>query len=385
MRTVFILAVAAATMLSRGALGETIRIGVSAPLTGDSISMGISIEQGAELAVSRINRARGILGYQVELIARDDEAKPDRAVEIAGELINQQHVAATIGFVNTDVALAAQPLYQAANVPVLNIAAAGSRIPVQFQPPDYPANYIFQMAVSNSMEAAAIVQEALTRRGFKAPALLTEETTDGQEGRAALKQALTEAATGLAMDETFRPGDRDMTTPLARARQANADVILVFGLPRDLAVLANSMGRLGWKLPIMGNSALATATFVNLSGLNGEGASMPEIFLQRGDTGQHVGFIAEYLRTFKVYGIAASGPAALGFDSVYLLKAAIEQAKSTDGPKIREALEDLGTKVEGLVTTYDRPFTSKDHNAATADLLEFAMIRNGFIVAAHER
>ena len=49
--------------------------------------------------------------------------------------------------------------------------------------------------------------------------------------------------------------------------------------------------------------------------------------------------------------------AAQGYDSIYLLAAAIKQANSTEGPKIKAALEDLKTPVEGVVTTYNKPFS----------------------------
>ncbi len=74
---------------------------------------------------------------------------------------------------------------------------------------------------------------------------------------------------------------------------------------------------------------------------------------------------------------------AQGYDSVYLIAAAIKQAGSTDGAKIREALENLNTKVEGVVTTYDKPFTAKDHNAISRNMVVFGKVQDGKIVYAN--
>jgi len=63
--------------------------------------------------------------------------------------------------------------------------------------------------------------------------------------------------------------------------------------------------------------------------------------------------------------------------------AAIKQAKSTEGPKIREALESLQTKVEGVVTTYDKPFTKDDHEAITANIPVFGEVKEGRVVFAY--
>ena len=75
--------------------------------------------------------------------------------------------------------------------------------------------------------------------------------------------------------------------------------------------------------------------------------------------------------------------AAQGYDSVYLLKAAIEQAKSTEGRKVRAALEDLQTKVDGVVTVYDHPFSAADHEAITANIPVFGVVQGGRVVIAH--
>jgi branched-chain amino acid transport system substrate-binding protein len=76
--------------------------------------------------------------------------------------------------------------------------------------------------------------------------------------------------------------------------------------------------------------------------------------------------------------------AAQGYDSIYLLAAAIKQAGSTDGPKVRAALEDLKTPVEGVVTTYDRPFTHDDHDAITANIPVFGEVKGGRVVYAYD-
>ena len=66
-----------------------------------------------------------------------------------------------------------------------------------------------------------------------------------------------------------------------------------------------------------------------------------------------------------------------------MLAAAIKQAGGTDGPKIREALENLSEKVDGVVTTYDKPFTPADHEAISANIPVFGLVKNGRVIPAH--
>ena len=75
--------------------------------------------------------------------------------------------------------------------------------------------------------------------------------------------------------------------------------------------------------------------------------------------------------------------AAQGYDSVYLLAAAIKQAGSTDGRKVREALENLNEKIEGVVTIYDKPFSATDHEAITANIPVMGLVKGGRVVPAH--
>jgi branched-chain amino acid transport system substrate-binding protein len=111
---------------------DPIKIGVAGPFTGGSAPMGVSMRDGVKLAVAEINAKGGVLGRQIQLVERDDEAKNERGVQIAQELINKEKVVATVGYINTGVALASQRFYQEAKIPVMNNVATGSIITQQF-------------------------------------------------------------------------------------------------------------------------------------------------------------------------------------------------------------------------------------------------------------
>src|SRR6218665_133978 len=97
----------------------------------------------------------GVLGRPLQAIERDDEAKNERGVQIAQELINKEKVSAAVGYINTGVALAAQRFFQDARIPVMNNVATGSVITHQFD--DQPENYIFRNSAHDSIQAPMIV------------------------------------------------------------------------------------------------------------------------------------------------------------------------------------------------------------------------------------
>jgi len=373
-----LLALTGAVAFCAGAFAaDPIKIGVDGPFTGGSSSMGVSMRDGVRLATEEINKSGGVLGRQIQLVERDDEAKNERGVQIAQEFINKEKVVAVVGYINTGVALASQRFFQEAKIPVLNNVATGSIITHQFD--KEPENYVFRNAAHDSIQAPMIVEEAVTRRGFKKVAILADSTNYGQLGREDLEKALKAKGITPVAVEKFNIKDVDMTAQLLKAKEAGAEAVLTYGIGPELAQIANGMTKLGWKVPMVGSWTLSMANFIDNAGPGGDGARMPQTFIQEPTTPKRKAFIASYLGSFKPKNNRIDSPvsAAQGYDSIYLLAAAIKQANSTEGPKILAALEDLKTPVEGVVTTYTKPFAKGDHDAITANIPVFGEVKGG--------
>ncbi len=376
-------ATALISLSSLSLAADPIKIGVAGPFTGGSSSMGVSMRDGVRLATDEINKAGGVLGRQLLLVERDDEAKNERGVQIAQELINKEKVTATVGYINTGVALASQRFFQEAKIPVMNNVATGSVITKQFEKD--PDNYIFRNSAHDSIQAPMIVEEAITRRGFKKVAILADSTNYGQLGREDLEKALAAKSIKPVAVEKFNIKDVDMTAQLLKAKEAGAEAVLTYAIGPELAQIANGMTKLGWKVPMIGSWTLSMANFIDNAGPGGEGARMPQTFIQEPTTPKRQSFIISYLKTFNPKNARMDSPvsAAQGYDSVYLLATAIKQAGSTDGPKIKAALEDLKTPVEGVVTTYNKPFSKTDHEAITANIPVFGEVKGQRVVYAY--
>jgi len=362
---------------------EPIKIAVSGPFTGGSSSMGVSMRDGVRLAVDEINKSGGVLGRQIVAVERDDEAKNERGVQIAQEMINKEKVVAAVGYVNTGVALASQRFYQEAKIPVMNNVATGSVITKQFE--KEPENYVFRNAAHDSIQAPMIVEEAISRRGFKKVAILADSTNYGQLGREDLEKALKAKGVTPVAVEKFNVKDVDMTPQLLKAKEAGAETVLTYGIGPELAQIANGMTKLGWKVPLVGSWSLSMGSFIDNAGPSGDGARMPQTFIQEPTNPKRQAFIISYLKTFNPKNARMDSPvsAAQGYDSVYLLAAAIKQAGSTDGPKVRAALEDLKAPVEGVVTNYIKPFSKINHEAIGANIAVFGEVKGGKVVYAY--
>ncbi len=376
-------AISLASLGSLTLAADPIKIGVAGPFTGGSSSMGVSMRDGVRLAIDEINKAGGVLGRQLLAVERDDEAKNERGVQIAQELVNKEKVTAAVGYINTGVALASQRFFQEAKIPVMNNVATGSIITHQFD--KEPENYIFRNSAHDTIQAPMVVEEAVTRRGFKKVAILADSTNYGQLGREDLEKALSVKGIKAVAVEKFNIKDVDMTAQLLKAKEAGAEAVLTYGIGPELAQIANGMTKLGWKVPIVGSWTLSMANYIDNAGPGGEGARMPQTFIQEPTTPKRQSFIVSYLKTFNPKNSRMDSPvsAAQGYDSIYLLAAAIKQANSTDGPKIKDALENLKSPVEGVVTTYNKPFSKADHDAITANIPVIGEVKGQRVVYAY--
>jgi len=357
---------------------DPIKIGVSGPFTGGSAPMGVSMRDGVKLAVAEINAAGGVLGRPLQLIELDDEAKNERGVQVAQELINKEKVVATVGFINTGVALASQRFYQEAKIPVINNVATGTVITKQFD----KDNYIFRTSASDSIQARMIADQAIDKQKFTKVAILADSTNYGQLGREDLEKVLAEKKITPVAIEKYNIKDVDMTAQLLKSKQGGAQVVLTYGIGPELAQIANGMEKLNWRVPIIGSWPLSMGNFIDNSGKNGNGARMPQTFIQDGTTPKRKAFIEAYQKAYKIDRMPSAVSAAQGYDSVLLLAAAIKQAGSTDGEKVRLALENLNSKVEGVVTTYDKPFSPTDHDAIKRNMVVMGEVKNGRVVLA---
>ena len=361
-----------------------IKIGLDGPFTGGSSPAGISLRNGTRLAVEEINRNGGVLGRPLLLVERDDEAKNELGVQIAQEFIDKEKVAAVVGLANSGLALAASRFYQDARIPVVVSGATATVITHQFD--NEPDNYIFRLSMPDFIQAYLIAEEAVTRRGFKKVAILADSTNYGQLGREDLEKSLAAKGIKPVAEEKFNIGDVDMTAQLLKAKEAGAEAILTYGIGRELAQIANGMTKIGWKVPMIGSWTLSYSNFIDAAGPPGEGAIMPQSFIQEPSTPKRKAFIDSYLKQYspKLDRIEVPSPAAQAYDSVLVLAAAIRQAGSLDGPKIRAALEDLKTPVEGVVMTYNHPYSKTDHEAFTANIPVIGMVKGERVVYAYD-
>ncbi len=362
--------------------GGTIKIGVSGPFTGGSAPMGESMRNGIRLAVSEINSVGGLMGRQIELVERDDQADNATGGRIAEELAGNANIVAGIGIVNTGVAMASIDAWQKAKKPMMIAVSTGPVLTSKFAPPNAPDNYIFRVSFTLNLDARMQVED-LKRRQVSRVAVMADTTAYGEAGLNAFREAATRAGLEIVSVERFKVGEQDMSVQVRNARAQRPQSLVLWGIGPELAAIATEARSQGLSVPLVGSWTFSMKNFIDPAGRAAEGALMPQTFIQESGSAAKNSFLLAYYKLFKDPIIPSPMSAAQGYDGMYLLAAAIRQAGDTDGPKVRAALESLKRKVTGVITTYDKPYNREDHDAITSNMVVMGKVHNGRVEYAY--
>jgi len=373
---------------------DTVKLAITGPFTGGSAPMGASMRDGAKLAIAEINAAGGIpvgsVKMKIDVIERDDEAKNERGALIAQELAAMSDLSGVIGSVNTGVVMAGDRHLQEKGITKIITPAAGSASMTQWVGKAQDLS-IFRFAAHDGIQAAMVVEEAINRK-FTKVAILHDATNYGVSGRDDLQREIKKAGDKLKVvaTEKFNIGDKDMTAQLLRAKSGGAEAILIWAIGPELAAVANGRAKMGMTAPLIGGWTLSMSNFIDNAGKNGNGALMPQTFIEDPITPKAKTFIEAYHKAYNVNRIPSAVSAAQGYDAVYIFAAAVKQAGSPDTHKIKAALEDLKEPIRGVIAVWKHPYTKWDqnnvetHEAFRREHCVMGMVQDGKVIFAHE-
>ena len=359
---------------------EPIKIGLSGPFSGGSAPMGNSMRLGIQMAVDEINTyVGGVLGRRIVLVERDDAANPDKGQAIARELVDTEKVVATVGIVNTGVALKSIDIYQNAKIPLVVAVSTGTEVSRRFAPPNAPHNFVFRMSPRTGVSNAFLARHLVEARGLRQIGILADDTGYGEAEMGDLVKALATHGVTPVRVERFGIGDRDMRAQLDAVRAAGAQALVMSGIGPELAAIAKTKAEMGWTVPTFASWTVSMRNFLDQAGPAGDGVMTVQSFIPGSENTRHRQFVSEFASRFGKEAMESAMSAAQGYDAMRVLFNAISSAGTTDGDKIRFALEQLNRGVEGVVTTYIQPFTPDDHDAITENMLVLGVVRQGRI------
>ena len=359
---------------------NTLKIGVIGPFSGASADFGLPMLNGIQLAVDEINAVGGYSGRKLEIIRKDDEAKPDVGLKLSNELVAEK-VVATIGFCNTGVAAKSLEVFQANKLPLIIPCATGTPLTAKFPAAE---SYIFRTSAKDGIQAPFVVED-IVKRGWTKVAIFADTTGYGEAGFQDVAKALAAKNLKPVFVARFALGIKDLSEELKAARTAGANVIFSYTVGSENAVIATGKQALGWKVPQVGAWALSFPYFIDGAKEAAEGALMAQTFIAEPSNSYRAAFLTSYARKYKVNKIPVPMAAAQGYDAVYILLYSLFNVKDGNfkGPAIKAALENKIRTYYGVVATYDQPFSAQDKDATTQHLLVMGMVKNGAVTFAY--
>ena len=363
---------AASVLLATGGLSapvlaqETIRIGLVTALSGQSARAGEAITRGLAVAIDEINAKGGLLGgRKLELVRRDDEGNPAKGVVAARELIFKDKVAVLFGGLDTPVSMAIVPLANAEKVPFMGPWAAGTPITKNGATP----NFAFRVSAVDEIVNKAMLQYAQTTFKAASPGMILVNNPWGESNEKGLTAALAAKGMKAVGIEKFEANDVDIVPQLSRLKAAGADSLFMVGNVGPSAQVVKSLDRMGWKVPIVSHWGPAGGRFTELAGPSAKNVHFVQtysFFSKPTPVGEKVmsALKAKYPDIKGPDDVTPAVGVANAYDAMQLAALAITAAGSTTGDAVRQGFYKIG-RYEGLIKTYNQPFTPAVHDAVT--------------------
>lgn len=353
-KLVLALGLATALVSSTAKAGEAIKIGVSSPITGPAAYGALQERRGLELALGEINDAGGVLGRKVELVFEDNQCNPSVSVTVATKLI-ESGVPAVLGCQCSSAVLAAMPLFQKAEIPLLSSIATNPAISEKSGVGGNP--WVFRLNPSDRELAMANVNYLASLGSIEKVAIVAESTDYGRGGAGAFAAAAEAKGLDVVSTDFHQIGAPDFTTILTRLRSTGAQAIALYHSHADTANFVRQAQAQGLDAILTGKMNFggeAAEALVGTGAFDGAVTAYP--YSPMVATPQNKAFVEKVEAT---YGETATYETFAGYEAMHVLADAIEKAGSLDSSAIRRAIAETSfTSMMGGRVEFD------DHNQA---------------------
>jgi branched-chain amino acid transport system substrate-binding protein len=309
--------------------GDQILIGEYGSLTGGIATFGISTKNGSEMAFNEINQKGGVLGKQVKLLVEDDQSKPEEAGTVVTKLINQNHVIAVLGHVASSHSLAAAPICQANQVPMVSPSSTNPRV-------TQVGNYIFRVCFIDPFQGAVMAKFAADTLKLKKVAILVDVRSDYSVGlQTFFRQQFRQLGGEIVAEQSYSQGDSDFRAQLTQIKSLNPEAIYVPGYYTEVGTIVHQARELGITVPFLGGDGWDSPKLWEIGGTALNGCYFSDHYSTDDPNPAVQKFVNDYKAQYKEVPDAL---AALAYDAARILADAITRAGSTDGAKVRDAL-----------------------------------------------
>ena len=345
-----------------------IKIGAVLDVTGVGASLGVPEQNTLNMLAKQLNDDGGIGGREVELIIIDNQSTEDGAAKATSKLIESDQVDIIIGASRTGPSLAMRPIAEAAQVPMISVAANVAIVE--------GSEWVFKTAQNDVVVLETILNDA-EDKGYSKLALVRDASGFGEGVADYITELGAERGITLVMTESFEPSATDFTPQMTNVRSSDTDAVIIWGINPSAGLAQKAYVQLSVNKPVYHSHGISNQAFFDAAGDAANGVIAPmgrllvadQLAADNAQRGVIEKFQADYSEAF---GEQPSGFAGHAFDAWHIAVNAIEAA-GTDADALRAELEQAEfTGVSGVFA-----MSPENHSGLDASALILAEAEDG--------
>ncbi len=244
--------------------GQTIKIGMGAPMTGDNAAFGTDISQAAIMAMAD---AGAFQGFKFELVAQDDGGSAEGGASVANKLVSDPTVVAIEGHIFSGATVAAIPIYEKASLPMLSPSATNATLTTT-------GSKVFNRNVfTDAIQGKFAASYLYNTLKIKNLAIMHDGAAYGQGLAQTVNDIFKQLGGNVVAFQAITPGESDYSAVLADIASKKPDAIFFGGYTAEAAVLVNQMGQSGLTgVTFFSDDGIYGVDFLTRTKQNGTGA-----------------------------------------------------------------------------------------------------------------
>jgi len=331
MMAALILAGAFAGAGPANAAGE-VKIGLSAPLTGDWAEYGSDFKRSVTMVIDKVNKEGGINGKKIELVIADSRGDAKESVLIAEKFVADPGVIAQVGDFSSSSTMAAAAVYEQAKMVQISPTAS-------HQDWTKKGDFMFRVVATQGYEGPYNARWAVNDLKKKKIATIYINNDWGVDANKYFVAEARKLGAEILAEEAFTPGEKDFSAILSKLKRLEPELVYMPTFYADFTAIMNQAERARFKPTVLANSSLFSVKTLEMGGKAVEGTMIPVNYFSSDPRPAAQDFTREYQ---ALYGADPNQFAALAYDAAGLLTAALKAVGTDSRARVREGL--LGLK-----------------------------------------
>jgi branched-chain amino acid transport system substrate-binding protein len=349
---------------------EPIKIGAIFSVTGPASFLGSPEAKTAQMLVDEINANGGVKGRTIQLIIKDSQGNPEKAISFAKQLIEEEKVIAIIGPSTSGETMKIKNICEEAQTLLISCAAAEVIV-------DPVAKYVFKTPQKDS-QAAQMIFNHMKKNNISKIGILTGNTGFGNAGKDQLVKLAPQNDIEIVISEVYDKAATDLTGVLTKLKAQNVQAVVNWSIVPAQSIIAKNMKQIDFGVPLYQSHGFGNIQYVKEAGEAAEGILFPAGRLLVADAlpDDHIQkkILTKYKNDYESkFNEDVSTFGGHAYDALMIVVKAIEQA-GADTEKMRDAIENMKGFV-GTAGVFN--FSPEDHNGISIEGFEMLTVKDG--------